>query len=87
MSQRLSTKPLSAKYEQTLNLSIQKEFAATEYKEGNRIESTVCHGGKLALYTNKVHKGKRAENATSHNTNKEKAAALQSRAKEMTWRK
>lgn len=38
VSQRLSTKPLSAKYEQTLNLSIQKEFAATEYKEGNRIE-------------------------------------------------
>lgn len=38
VSQRLSTKPLSAKYEQTLNLSIQKEFAATEYKEGDRIE-------------------------------------------------
>lgn len=38
VSQRLSTKPLSAKYEQTLNLSIQKEFAATVYKEGNRIE-------------------------------------------------
>lgn len=38
VSQRLNTKPLSAKYEQTLNLSIQKEFAATEYKEGNRTE-------------------------------------------------
>lgn len=40
-SWRLSTKPFSAKYEQTLNLSIQKEFAATEYKEGNRIQQKV----------------------------------------------